>query len=826
MRGGQAAPRDKVHRVDDRDDSHATLEASPGDDSGSRPRALGGRLVVGELFAGRYLVEALIGRGGMGTVWRVRDEMVGETVALKALSLPPDGSARALERFRREVRLARRITSLHVARTHDLGSATVADEPLHFLTMEYVAGPSLGRVLEGDRLLAPERATRIAAQIAEGLAAAHGAGVVHRDLKPDNVLVESKTSRIVVTDFGIARALHDSDGANRTGGIVGTPLYMSPEQLAGAPVDERSDLYALGLVLFEMLTGTIAFDGETPIAAAVKRLHTPPRDPRELVAIPETLAELVLRCLERDPARRPPDAATLARLLAGYAGTGSMVSLDLASSSLRAQRPTNSTSASTPGTAVPVAPLLKAERALAVLPFAYRGAADQDWLAAGIGDELIDVLSRTRGLRVMGRGAALPHGGATGEGSRDPREVGRALGVDFVVDGTVQVGGPKLRVTIRLIEVGAGVQLWSERFESDVEDLFAVQERVAQRIAESLRVSLHSVGRAVPVPPEMLELYLRARARTRAANLSGPVEVVEMLERVIAQVPEFEPPYAAHAIACVRAWFLPRATVDRDWGDEAARSIERAMEHAPDLAETHYAKAQLESQHGRFREAVASVRTALQIAPTLPEAHNFLGSLQLEAGRAKEGLQRIDLALELEPTLTFALLEKARWHGLYGDLAVFERVLAHMAEDPSKDGFVAQQLIRVGAYRDDRAMLERGLELVHRSSHPAAPFLIVYARVMLGDAAAADELEVLLEVLNGPVSGRFRTLVHQMCSEGWGRLGDVERTMSHFRAGAESVLVDLEWVDRCPLLAPIRNHPELPVLRKVVRARCEAIWSY
>ncbi len=220
------------------------------------------------------------------------------------------------------------------------------------------------------------------------------------------------------------------------------------------------------------------------------------------------------------------------------------------------------------------------------------------------------------------------------------------------------------------------------------------------------------------------------------------------------------------------------------------------------------------------------MRTALQIAPTLPDAHLFLATLQIEAGRAKEGLQRLELALSLEPTLAFAMLEKARWHGLYGDLATFQTIIESWSDDPRKDGFVAQQLIRAGAFRADRGMLERGAELIGRSGHPAATYLGLYAQVMLGEDAAAHELEPLLGVLRGNVSDRFRTLVHQMCSEGWGKVGDEERTMKHFRAGAESVLVDLEWVDRCPLLDGIRSDPEFAVLRKVVRARCEAIWSF
>ncbi|AKF09019.1 serine/threonine protein kinase [Sandaracinus amylolyticus] len=796
--------------VGERDDRDATLDASLVDDeSGPREKqhvAASADLVPGQLFAGRYLVEGLLGRGGMGSVWRVRDQMVGETVALKTLSLH-DGSDRAIERFRREVRLARRITSPHVARTHDLGS----QGGVHFLTMELIEGPSLSRLLEKERRLAHDRAARIAAQIADGLAAAHAAGVVHRDLKPDNVLIEARTSRVVVTDFGIARAL-DADAAQRTGGIVGTPLYMAPEQIAGRTVDARADLYALGLVLFELLTGEAAFAADTPIAAAVKRLQQPAPDPRSLVGLPDALADIVMRCLERDPSRRHPDAASLARALVEVAGTGAIVSLSNVSIASPTATPTANRS--------PVAPLLRGDRALAVVPFAYRGPSDQDWLAPGIGDELIDVLSRTRGLRVLGRGAVQHL-----DGSRDARDIGRSLSVDYVIDGTVQVAGPRLRVTVRLLDVATGVQQWSERFDSEVEDLFAIQEQVAQRIAESLRLSLHGVGAAGAISPEALELYVRARHRLRTANAVSPVETAEALERVIELAPDFAPAYASYATACVRAWFLPSPSSTRDWGAEAARAIERAVEHAPDLAETHYARAQIASQHGRYREAVGAVRTALSIAPTLPEAHQFLGMLQVEAGRAKEGLQRIDLALQLDPNLLFASLEKMRWNGQYGDLVVFDAIAEKWSDDPTKQPFLAQQLVRVGAFRRDEARIRRGIVLLEDLDIPSAPFMKLYARVMLGEREVQGGLAALRTVLDGKVSDRFRSLVHQLCAEAYGRLGDVPSMMEHVRGGAESVLVDLEWMDRCPLIEQARAQPEFAELRRKVRARCEQIWA-
>jgi eukaryotic-like serine/threonine-protein kinase len=761
----------------------------------------------GQLFAGRYRVEALLGRGNMGTVWRVTDQLLGETVALKTLSIPPAGEELAFERFRSEVRLARRITSPYVARTHDLGSHGGA----HYLTMELVEGQSLGRLIEDARILPPGRAARIAMQVAEGVAAAHAAGVVHRDLKPDNVMIEERSLRVVVMDFGIARGL--DAGVARTGGIVGTPLYMAPEQLAGQPIDGRADLYALGLILFEMVTGRPAFSGDSPIAVAVERLQKPPPDPRSLAPVPDALAAVIMRCLARDPARRWPDAGSVSRELASFLRAQGSLDATIAVA------PASTTQPST-ATRPPIAPLLEHDQALAVVPFGYVGSPEQDWIAPGISDELIDVLSRTRGLRVLGRGAVKRF-----EGSLDPRELGRALEVDFVIDGTVQVGGTRLRVTARLLEVSTGVQPWSERFDCGLEDLFTTQERVAQRIAEALRVSLHGVSSTGSASPAAIELYLRARQRQRSNTLVSPHETVELLERVIELAPDFAPAYASHATACVRAWFLPGATTTRNWALEAEQSVRRAMERAPDLAETHYARAQMAVQSGRYHEAAVALRTAISIAPTMPEGHALLGMLQLESGSAKEGLERLELALELEPTLSLAQFEKARWNGLYGDIAVFDALMEAWAEDPTKDTSRMQLTVRVGAYRHDEARIRKGMSALDDSATLTAPFVVSYAQVMLGVRGAIDEIGGPLAQLSSSVSLRYRALLHQMNAEALGRIGEVERSLHHIRAAVDASLLDIEWMDRCPLLEPARSHPEFAGLRRIVRSRGEAVWS-
>lgn len=261
----------------------------------------------GTLFAGRYEIIEELGKGGMGSVYKTFDQKLQEVVALKIIRPELGFNTAAVDRFKSELKNARKIAHRHVCRLYDLGEAGL----VHFLTMEYVEGEDLKKFIRRAGPIGPGRAAGIARQIAEGLGEAHRVGVIHRDLKPQNIMID-RDGRVRIMDFGLSRFL-ESDGLTKTGVMLGTPEYMSPEQVELLDVDARSDLYAVGIMLFEMLTGKVPFEGQTPLAVAIKHKNEPAPDARETnPLVPEPLVRIIYHCLEKDPAKRYPDADALA----------------------------------------------------------------------------------------------------------------------------------------------------------------------------------------------------------------------------------------------------------------------------------------------------------------------------------------------------------------------------------------------------------------------------------------------------------------------------------------------------------------------------------
>ncbi|MEM6995441.1 MAG: protein kinase [Myxococcota bacterium] len=762
----------------------------------------------GRTFAGRYRIEKLLGQGAMGAVYSAQDEEVGERVALKIVIC--EQSSETLERFRREVRLARRVTHRNAARTYDLGEHAGQ----HFLTMELIEGESLQARLAREGRLSADVAREVGVQICHGLAAAHGVGVVHRDLKPANVLIE-ENGRVVITDFGVARGLHgDPEVTTDALAVVGTPAYMAPEQVTSSEIGPRTDLYALGIMLYEMLAGVRPFVGDTAMAIASARLTTMPDSPAVHVELEAKLEALVMSCLAMKPEDRPESAHAVARALAQAANA----ELPGAVSTLGGQAATVAQGDDLSATVTPL------ERSLAVRPFRYRGPADQEYLSEALCEELVDVLSMTRGLQVVGAGATAELAEV-----RDPKRVGEELGVDAIIEGTLQRAGDQVRIVARLIEVESGFQLWSDRFDGRLEDVFDLQDRVAKRVAEALRVQLEDHASAQKVPADVVELYLRARAKAREVDMSGVALGVayDMFQDALRRVPTFAAALAQAAEAAVRRWFIPTTGKERDWGAEAKRAVEAALIGAPHLVESHTAAARYHVSCGDVAAAVGHLRNALAIAPTSAAAHEYLGFLQCEAGRSEDGVRHILHAYELDPTATGHLVVVARHYALRQQWDEYEALMTKLRATPEVAQFTVDIVdLRVAGWRGN---LQRFREL--RPSlrlgkpHPAEMMPALLARVILGETSPADGVEELDELCSHMASPRFRCTTRQLSCETLVVVGEIELSLGELaKAVDEGVLIDADWIDRCSALDPLRERAEFAAASKSVHDAADAIW--
>ncbi len=476
-------------------------------------------------LAGHYLIERELGRGGMATVFLAHDIKHDRLVALKVLH-PELAASLGPERFLREIKVAARLNHPHILPLHDSGQAG----DLLYYVMPYVEDESLRHRLNREKQLPVEDALQIARNVAAALDYAHRHQVVHRDIKPENVMLHE--GEALVTDFGIAKAISVAGGESltQTGMAVGTPAYMSPEQAAGeAEPDGRSDIYSLGCMLYEMLAGAPPFTGPTAQAVITKRFTEPVPSLRAArSSVPEAIEQAVTKALARVPADRFATAAQLAQALVVHSET-------------------------TPPGITPVSQATaSAAKSIAVLPFADMSPQrDQEYFCEGMAEEIINALTKIQALRVASRSSAFAFKGQ----NQDIRRVGEQLGVATVLEGSVRKAGNKLRITAELINVAGGYHVWSERYDRDMEDVFAIQDEIAQNIVRALRVMLsEDEKRAIEKVPtadvKAYDYYLRGRQFFHQWRKKGVEHARRMFERAIEIDPNYALAYAGIADCC------------------------------------------------------------------------------------------------------------------------------------------------------------------------------------------------------------------------------------------------------------------------------------
>ncbi|MFN2566654.1 MAG: protein kinase [Gemmatimonadaceae bacterium] len=695
-------------------------------------------------FGGAYTLERELGGGAMSRVFLAEEAALGRKVVIKTLA-PELAATVSTERFRREIQLAARLQHPHIVPVLSAGEAG----GVLYYTMPLVEGESLRATLAREGALAVSRAVAILRDVARALEYAHGKGIVHRDIKPENVLLSGHAA--VVTDFGVAKALSlartgEPDATlTQAGTSVGTPLYMAPEQAAGDPAtDHRADLYAFGCLAYELLTGAPPFPRRSPQAVLAAHL----RDVPEAIGVrargvPRGLARLVMHCLEKDPARRPASASEVLALLEPserMAGT------------LRARRSAlaaglSLTLGATLGglwwawQSVGARPADAGEApSVAVLPFDnVAGDTAEAYFAEGMADELMTALAKIPGLRVASRRSALAlHG-------RDlaHRDIGRALKVENVLTGSIRRGQGRLRVTAELTRAADGTVLWAERYEREPRDVFAVQDDIAQAIANALRTRLASGGLSQGTAPrgttdlEAYDLYLRGRYFMERRGVSGIRKAFEYSKRAAEKDPRFARAHAGmSAAAALLTWYAPLSRDSIEILDRLAlSSAARAVSLDSSLAEAYTALGNALVPYGRRAEAERAYRRALALDPHYALAHQWLAELLYKEGRLDEAVAQIRRAVELDPL-----------SAVCAGVAAFALSLAGRHEEAVSFGARAIELdstLLVARYFYAHALFFAGRRIeaqrVLEQSGGHARFL-AYVAVQNGDGAAADSL--------------------------------------------------------------------------------------
>lgn len=765
----------------------------------------------GDRIGGRYTLLGLLGAGGMGTVYRARDEELDELIAIKMLLPEFVEEAGMLERFRREVKLARRVTHKNVARVFDIGEHGSSK----YLTMEYIEGETLSATVSRQGPMAVVQVIEIALALCTGLAAAHAAGVVHRDLKPENVMM-AKDGRVVIMDFGIARARVVED-ASRTqvGAAIGTPAYMSPEQVQGLEdIDARADIYALGAMLYELFTGVQPWRGETIVAVAAARLMQPPPDPcAKRSNLPVACGEFVKRCMARDRDHRFASAEDVTAALQGILAASDQAAGFAAAirTSLSAGVVTNTATIASIAAPTP-APPPSTDKTVALLPFRNNGPPADDYLAEGLTDDLIDTLSMTSRLKVRPRGVVMRFKGV----DQDPREIGRELGVQVVVEGSVRRTPTGLRITARVLSVADGFQLWAKRFDRPEKDLFVVNDEVATAIAEALTVDMTSPIRQAPTDPAAVELYLRARAEYRKFWQPSVQKAVELLEEALKLAPDDSTILSGYSSALARLAFYS--------GDHAVRAqaaAEKALAAAPHLTEAHVAMGHALMQLGDMVGAVKSLRQALQRSPSNAETHWVLGMILLESGPLDDAARSLETALGLDPALPAAARMLARVASTRRD---WDRVYSLLAQSRLTDGEFSYQIhmLRFATWHGNETRLEEALAELGRAETlgPVQAAVISSVRDRHSHDKPAPMRRMALEEGAG---WRRRAYFLQLDAEMAAYNRNDEYVAETFRLLADTKLQDLMWFDHCPLFDRYRSTPAFVQTRAIVAARAQLI---
>ncbi len=770
-----------------------------------KTESLGGKLiaepspVAGGLIGqqvSHYRIVDRIGSGGMSEVFKAEDTRLGRVVAIKLISAGLTGDEAAKERFFQEARTVSSLDHHHICTLHDVGESS--DGRL-FLVMAYYDGETLSRRIRRGPMPFAE-ALDVGYKVALGLARAHEIGIVHRDMKPGNVMLTGRRE-VKVLDFGIAKLATAGHELTQPGTVMGTAAYMSPEQASGRAVDHRTDVWALGVVLFEMLTGDRPFQGESALAVIHSILHHDPIAAFQLpTGAPEGLRALLLRALAKDPVLRYRGMQEMADDLARLHGDAAHAIL-----------------APPPTVAYP-----DVDRSIVVLPFTdLSPGGDSDYFADGLTDEVITDLSSIRALRVISRTSANRLKG----GDHDIQEIARTLNVQYVLEGGVQRIGDRLRVTAKLIDARTDSLVWADKYKGSMEDVFEIQESLSRRIVEALRVrlSLTEEARLAERPISDVEAYdYYLKARHEIHRYTG-----EALDRAVA--------------------YLERGVeIDPD---------NPQLQCALGYADWHYVNAGVSADPEHLERARQRAERALALDPDLPQAHRLLGLVRIHQGRTLEGVRLLQRALAGDPSDTDTLAILATCYGFLGKPAAgaplvrrlleldpltpvyqcWPGILAMMRGEFAEAGAPFQTSLRLDPANPQlRALYGQALALagdrdeaskVFAALHDEMPdnffgrLARLYERALAGDAAGVREAAV--EDLRAAAAAD--PFYAWNVAEAFALVGDREEAVAWLGRASERGFLNHPLLSELdPLLEGVRSDPAFVALMQRIEVRWKA----
>jgi serine/threonine-protein kinase len=741
--------------------------------------------MIGQTFSHYKILEKL-GSGGMGVVYKAQDTRLGRNVALKFLPGEFAQNRQALERFQREARAASALDHPNICTIHDIGE----QEGQPFIVMQFLKGRTLRRYL-GSGPLDQEHLIEWSIQISSALKAAHDRGIIHRDIKPDNVFV-TESGPIKLLDFGLAKLVEEgpygapaeldtqAGGPLTAPGIgVGTPYYMSPEQLLDKDLDARSDIFSFGVLLYEMATDHMPFQGQDLGAVFQKILNEAPVSPEKLnPELSGPLGQVIQKALEKDREARYQSAKELLKDLTRLKEGGNSLARMATSS----------------------APKVQAQPSIAVLPFVNMSPdPENEYFSDGLAEELINALTQLKGLRVASRTSAFSFKG----GHESISQIGRELKVDTVLEGSVRKAGKRLRITAQLIKIADGYHLWSERYDREMEDIFDLQDEIARKIVDKLRVNFVEDSQELLVKRytenvEAYNLYLKGRYHLNQRTEQNVLKAIDCLEQATSEDESYALPHAGLAEAyillnidcpqlmCDRdpvemvsrakqaaqkaievddscaeahvALALVYYRLDWDW-ERAEQEFRLALDRNEGLATAHHQYAMFLASVSRLDEALTEIRQAHELDPLSPIISTAVGRILHFSRRFDEAIDQCQRTFELHPRFTGAHFDMGLAYllkGMYPEAREAFKKLSEISGNP-KRGLMEFAWVCGAMGEREKAfkLLDQLSELSVNENLPRIPLALVH--IGLGD------IEKALELLEEGYAQRDSNLLYLRC---------------------------------------------------------------